>query len=289
MVQRYLLAARPKTLPAAIVPVWVGCILAWQITGRFDGLLAICTLVAAICIQVATNLFNDAVDAEKGADTTARLGPVRVTATGLLSQRAVYLGAASFLALACLAAIPLIGARGWGVLAIGLPSLYLSYGYTGGPLPLAYRGLGEVFVILFFGLVAVGGTYFVQTGAWGWEAMALGLQVGLLSAVLIAINNLRDVEEDAQSGKRTLAVRFGSDFVRGLVRWMIVAAMALTVLGKWYGAPWFVLLNVPWFLLGLGVAQAVRRAPGPAFNLYLALSAAQLLLFAVSFTISVFI
>jgi 1,4-dihydroxy-2-naphthoate octaprenyltransferase len=290
MLKSYLLAVRPKTLPAAIVPVWVGCVLAWRLVGDLDGILALCTLLGALCIQGATNLFNDAVDAEKGADTAARLGPKRVTASGMLSKRAVYLGAVLFLVLACLAAIPLIQARGWVIIAIGLPSLYLSYGYTGGPLPLAYRGLGELFVILFFGVVAVGGTTFVQTGRWGWEAAVLGLQVGLLSAVLIAINNLRDVAEDRQSGKRTLAVRFGPRVVQLLIKGMILLAVALTTCGHWYGAPWFFLLSVPWFLLGITLVRAVaRKAPGPIYNFYLALAALQLILFAVAFTVAVII
>ncbi|MFP6898138.1 MAG: 1,4-dihydroxy-2-naphthoate octaprenyltransferase [Roseibacillus sp.] len=290
MLKSYLLAARPKTLPAAIVPVWVGCVLAWELAGRIDWALARFTLLGALCIQVATNLFNDAVDAEKGADTGARLGPVRVTASGMLSRRAVCLAAILFLVLACLVSIPLIQARGWVIIAIGLPSLYLSYGYTGGPLPLAYRGLGEIFVILFFGLVAVGGTYFVQTGEWGWEAQVLGLQVGLLSAVLIAINNLRDAEEDRGSGKRTIVVRFGPRVVQVLIRVMLMVALALTTCGHWYGARWFFLLSIPWLLLGVGVIRAVSRAkPGPAYNFYLALAALQLILFAGAFTVAVMI
>lgn len=285
VLKSYLLAARPKTLPAAAVPVWVGCVLAREVAGSIDWLLGLCTLLGALCIQIATNFFNDAVDAEKGADTEARLGPRRVTASGLLSRRAVHCGAVTFLALACLAAIPLIQERGWPIIAIGLPSLYLSYGYTGGPFPLAYRGLGELFVILFFGLVAVGGAYFVQTGGWGWEVAVLGFQTGLLSAVLIAINNLRDVHEDRLSGKRTLAVRFGPRFVQRLVAGMIVAAMLLTIAGRWYGAQWLFVLSLPWFLLGLAVARGLRRTPpGPAYNLYLALAALQLVLFAVSLT-----
>lgn len=287
MWKSYLLAARPKTLPAAIVPVWVGCVLVWRLTDRIDWVLAGFTVLGALCIQIATNLFNDAVDAEKGADTEGRLGPRRVTAGGLLSRRAVYGGAVLFLGLACLSSLPLIEARGWPIIAIGLPSLYLSYGYTGGPVPLAYLGLGELFVILFFGLVAVEGTHFVQTGEWGWEALVLGIQVGLLSAVLIAINNLRDVEEDRGSGKRTLVVRFGPRVVRNLVLLMVVVAFLLTICGTCYGARWFFPLSLPWFFLGLWVVRAVRRSePGPAYNLYLALAALQLVLFAVSLTVA---
>lgn len=290
MVRSYLLAARPKTLPAAIVPVWVGCVLAWKLEGAISWMLAGCTLLGAMCIQVATNLFNDAVDAEKGADTEARLGPKRVTASGLLSRRAVYGGALGFLVLACLAAVPLIMERGWVVVAIGVPSLYLSYGYTGGPVPLAYRGLGELFVILFFGLVAVGGTYFVQTGEIAWPSVVVGLQVGFLSAVLIAINNLRDVEEDRRSGKRTLAVRFGPRVVRLQVVLFVLGAMLLTLAGSAYGVPWLAGLSVPWLLLGVSVLRGLfRNEPGPIYNFFLALAALQLLLFAVAFSVAAMI
>lgn len=290
MLKSYLLAARPKTLPAAIVPVWVGCVLAWQMAGELNWSLALCTLLGALCIQIATNLFNDAVDAEKGADTEARIGPARATASGMLSKRAVYGGAVLFLVLACVASIPLIQARGWVIIAIGLPSLFLCYGYTGGPFPLAYLGLGELFVVLFFGLVAVGGTVFVQLGDWGWESVVLGLQIGLLSAVLIAINNLRDVGEDRKSGKRTLAVRFGPRVVHLLIRVMIFSAIVLTTCGHWYGAPWFFLLSVPWIVLGITLTRSiVRNPPGPLYNFYLALAALQLILFAVAFTVAVII
>jgi 1,4-dihydroxy-2-naphthoate octaprenyltransferase len=165
--------------------------------------LTLCALLSAILIQVATNFFNDALDFKKGADTAARLGPVRVTASGLLTPRRVVIMGVVMLALACAVALPLIQARGWPMLAIGLPSLYFAWGYTGGPVPLAYRGLGELFVLLFFGLIAVAGTVFVNTGQWFWpQSLLLGFQVGCLSTALIAINNLRDRQEDARANAR---------------------------------------------------------------------------------------
>ena len=206
----WLLAARPKTLPAAVVPVWVGSVLAWKLTGAWSPWLGVCTVLSAMAIQVATNFFNDALDFKKGADTERRLGPVRVTASGLMAPRQVVVMGFLALLFGCAMAVPLILARGWPILAIGIPSLYFAWGYTGGPVPLAYRGLGELFVLGFFGLVAVAGTVFVQTGAWFWgPSLLLGIQVGCLSTALIAINNLRDIEEDSRTGKRTLAVRFG--------------------------------------------------------------------------------
>ena len=213
----FLLAARPKTLPAAIVPVWLGCVLAWFLSGEFDGWLAFHTLMGAVWIQVGTNFFNDAIDSDKGADTEKRLGPMRATASGALSRGAVYGAAVVCLLIAAVFGYLLFQARGWTILAIGIPSLYLCYGYTGGPWPLAYKGLGELFVILFFGLVAVAGTVFVQLGEWRIEAVLLGLQVGLLSAVLISINNLRDREEDAGNNKRTMAVLLGETCAKKLL------------------------------------------------------------------------
>lgn len=288
MLKSCLLATRPKTLPAAIVPVWVGCALAWKLTGVIDGRLALFTLLSALCIQIATNLFNDVIDDVKGADTARRLGPQRVSGSGLLPRRAVYLGAFVFLGMACLSSIPLIEARGWLVILIGVPSLYLSYGYTGGPLPLAYLGLGELFVILFFGVVAVGGTVFVQTGEWFGVAGVLGLQVGLLSAVLIAINNLRDVEEDRASGKRTLAVRFGTTFLWQLTRIFILAAFLLGFAGFQYDAHWLPAFSLPWIVVGIWSTEGVRRTPpGVHFNRYLAGAALQLVLFAGAFAAAV--
>jgi 1,4-dihydroxy-2-naphthoate octaprenyltransferase len=283
----WILAARPKTLPAAVVPVWVGCVLAWDQTGAVDWLLAACTLGGALCIQVATNLFNDAIDARKGADTEARLGPRRVTASGLLSPAAVFAGAMVFLLLAAACGVPMLLEHGWIMLAIGIPSLFLAYGYTGGPFPLAYLGLGEVFVILFFGLVAVMGTVFVQTGMWPWPAAVVGVQVGLLSAVLISINNLRDVDEDRRSGKRTLAVRWGKRWMLVALGGMVVGAMAMTAPAFLFGMGWLGVLSVPWFLLGLMIVRLVSRTePGPAYNRYLALAALVLVGFAVAVTVA---
>ena len=228
-----ILAARPKTLPAAIVPVWLGCMLAWKLTGEFDLWLAVCTFMGAVWIQVGTNFFNDAIDNDKGADTEKRLGPVRATASGLLSRGQVYGAAVICLLIAAVFGWFLFEARGWTMLAIGVPSLYLCYGYTGGPVPLAYRGLGEIFVILFFGLIAVMGTIFVQLGTWPIEGAVLGLQAGLLSAVLISINNLRDREEDATNDKNTLAVKMGETWGQacGLFGnfWSIRAVFSLVV------------------------------------------------------------
>lgn len=284
----WLLAARPKTLPAALVPVWVGAMPALvdedPLTGSWG--LFVATLLSCLCIQIATNLFNDLIDHSKGADTAQRLGPRRITASGMLAPRQVLLGAVGFCVLAALFSFPLLLERGWPIVGIGLISLYFAYGYTGGPFPLAYRGMGEFFVILFFGWVAVLGSHFVQTGEWGGLPMlVLGFQCGLYSSVLIAVNNLRDLEEDRGSGKRTLAVRFGECFAQveillfcllPVVIWSLTASDSLAkLLAGFLPAPVGAILSIGVF----------RYPPGPVYNRLLALGALQLILFAVAATL----
>ena len=285
LMKPFILAARPKTLPAAIVPVWVGCALTLQLTGTWDVRLAFYTMMGAVWIQVATNFFNDAIDSDKGADSDARMGPVRATASGQLSRKTVYTAALACLLLASVFGYPLFVARGWPMLAIALPSFYLAYGYTGGPWPLAYKGLGELFVILFFGLVAVAGTVYVQTGLWFAEAMILGLAIGCLSAVLISINNLRDVDEDRVHGKNTLAVKWGRARVLNLLLIMSAAAYVCVVVLFPIGAG--LLYFLPGLILGAVILRKVSQSPpGPAYNRFLALAALQLILFAIAISLN---
>lgn len=279
-----LLAARPKTLPAAVVPVWAGCVLARALSGTFHPLLALATLGGAVAIQIATNFFNDAIDSRKGADTERRLGPVRVTAAGMMRPAVVHAAALGFLGLAVACGILLYQTRGWPIVVIGLPSLFLTYGYTGGPFPLAYRGLGEVFVVLFFGWVAVAGTVFIQTGGWPETAFLLGSQVGLLSAALISINNLRDREEDALTGKRTLAVRWGRRAALAVIAAEIGGAALLGAGWILCGRSGLALASLPVMVLGAVIVRGlVTLPPGAAYNRLLALAGVQLLLFAAVF------
>jgi 1,4-dihydroxy-2-naphthoate polyprenyltransferase len=280
----WILAARPKTLGAAIAPVVVGSVLGWKLGGEFCVWLMLATLGSCVCLQIATNLFNDAVDGLKGSDTKERLGPVRITASGMMPPQTVLKVAAGVLVLATVLALPLIWYRGWPIIAIGIPSLYFSYGYTGGPLPLAYRGLGELFVVLFFGLIAVTGSAFVQSGQWHVEALVAGLQIGMLSTVLIAINNLRDFEEDTKTGKRTLAVRFGKTFARWEITTLMLGSLAL-------GAYWIFDSSytkvgfypvITWPLMAL-ILLDVSKAPSQGLNRTLAKSGALLLLFSALF------
>lgn len=284
----WIAAARPKTLPAAVVPVWVGCLVAYEIAGQWDVWLAVCTLLSAVSIQVATNFFNDAIDAGKGADGKDRLGPRRATGSGDVSSQTMLWAGAVALAIATAFGAVLWAAVGWPIVLIGLVSCYFAFGYTGGKMPLAYVGLGEVFVVLFFGFVAVSGTVFVQLGEWRAEALLAGAQVGLLSAVLISVNNLRDREGDAVVGKRTLAVRLGLFGARQVVIWEVALAGALAVCWAQFGSDWakWVFTGLPSLTLGwMVVWQVLSRPPSRHLNATLATGALMLVSFAVVVTV----
>lgn len=269
----WILAARPKTLIAAIAPVAVGTALAWNDTGRVAWIWSILALVGALFIQVATNLVNDAIDYEKGTDNETRVGPVRVTASGLIEARSVMAGAWLCFAAAAVAGIPLLIRGGWPLLIIGLASIAAGYVYTGGPYPLAYNGLGELFVIFFFGLVAVGATYYLQTLRWGADALIAGLALGMLSTVLLAVNNIRDMEGDATTGKRTMAVRFGRRFAVGEIALFAVAPLALGLWWAWRGEIFAAALPLLLLPLVWMIVRSARRDRGSALNATLGRSA----------------
>lgn len=225
----WLLAIRPRTLSAAVAPVAVGASLALAL-GGFHAPSALAALAGALLIQIGTNLANDVLDFRKGADTAERLGPTRVTAAGLLAPRTVAMGAAGAFGGAVAVGLYLVARGGLPILVIGLASLACGYLYTGGPHPLAYRGLGDLFVLLFFGLIAVAGTVYVQTGAWSLRALLLGLSVGALSVAILTANNLRDRATDALAGKRTLIVRLGDAWGRRYFAATVALAFAIPLL-----------------------------------------------------------
>ncbi|HYM61886.1 MAG TPA: 1,4-dihydroxy-2-naphthoate polyprenyltransferase [Thermoanaerobaculia bacterium] len=268
----WILAARPKTLSASIAPVLVGSAMAVHDGHPLRPAIFLCTLAGSILIQIATNYVNDALDFKKGSDTSARLGPLRVTQAGLLNASAVMRGAYIAIVFAALCGIPLIIRGGWPLLAIGAASIIAAYIYTGGPYPLAYNGLGELFVMLFFGLIAVGGTYYVQALTISVAVLSMGTAVGSLAIVLLAINNLRDIDNDRVSNKRTVAVRFGARFARfeiaaaALLPFAIVAILALVRRSWWLALP---LVALP--LAGV-LLRKVAASSGAALNRCLALS-----------------
>ena len=261
------MAARPRTLPAAIAPVLVGTALAaTEDTFKVPTFLA--ALLGAMFIQVGTNLSNDYSDARRGADTEDRLGPVRVTAGGLAPPRQVLVATYVAFALAVLAGTYLIATAGWELLLVGAASILAGVLYTGGPRPYGYEGLGEVFVFLFFGVVAVTGSYYAQVEAVSAEALTLAVPVGLLAAAILVVNNVRDLETDRRAGKRTLAVRMGRERTRRLYAAMLAVAY-LTVLAPWLlgDLGWYVALA--WLSLPLAVPlvrTVSTRTDGPALN-----------------------
>jgi len=204
----WLLAIRPKTLPAAASSVIVGTALAWLDDGFALG-PALAALVIALLLQIGSNLANDVYDDERGADTADRLGPTRVTHTGLLSRRQVKTGMKVVLGVAFVLGLYLTWVRGPLVLVIGIAAIVAAVAYTGGPYPLGYHGLGEVFVFLFFGLTAVVGTYWVQTGTTTPLVWLMAVPPGLIITAILVVNNLRDIEQDRVAGKHTIAVRIG--------------------------------------------------------------------------------
>jgi 1,4-dihydroxy-2-naphthoate octaprenyltransferase len=267
------MAARPRTLPAAVAPVLVGTSLGIR-SGRFHPLAFVAALLGAMLIQIGTNLSNDYSDARRGADADDRLGPVRVTAGGLVPPRQVLVATYATFALAVLVGIYLIVIAGWILLAVGAASILAGVLYTGGPRPYGYEGLGEVFVFLFFGIVAVTGSYFVQRRDLPWEAFVLAVPVGLLISAILVVNNVRDVESDRRAGKRTLAVRMGRGPTRLLFVAMLVVAFAAGLVCWVAGplSPWLLLT-----LLALPLAVAVARTvwlhtDGPSLNVALARS-----------------
>jgi len=281
-VRIWVMAARVRTLPAAVAPVLVGTSLA--VTHhhlRVGGFIA--ALLGAIFIQVGTNLSNDYSDARRGADTEDRLGPVRVTAGGLVPPSQVLVATYVSFGLAVLCGIYLIALAGPLLLAIGAASILAGVLYTGGPRPYGYEGLGEVFVFLFFGIVAVTGSYYVQREHLVWEAFVLAVPVGLLAAAILVVNNVRDLETDRRAGKRTLAVRLGRDRARDVYAAMVYGAFLFAPLPWLFGSltAWLLL---PWAALPLALelVRTVRnRSDGPTLNATLARTGMLQLLFCV--------
>jgi 1,4-dihydroxy-2-naphthoate octaprenyltransferase len=277
----WAMAARPRTLPAAVAPVLVGTALAGS-EGEFRPLAFCAALVGSVFIQIGTNLSNDYSDARRGADTEERLGPVRVTAGGLVPPRKVLVATWLAFAIAVAAGAYLIALVGWELLAIGAASILAGVLYTGGPRPYGYEGLGELFVFLFFGVVAVTGSYYVQTEELTWLAVALSVPVGLLAAAILVVNNIRDVDTDRRAGKRTLAVRVGRDRARRLFVLVVTLPFAIVVaIAAVDGRPELLLALLAAPLVPPLVRTVSSRTDGPSLNGALARCGALLALFSV--------
>src|SRR5580704_2140334 len=289
-VRIWLMAARVRTLPAAIAPVLVGTALAGFLH-VFHPLRFVAALLGAMFIQVGTNLSNDYSDARRGADTEDRLGPVRVTAGGLVPPSQVLL--ATYVSFGCAVACGayLVAVAGPELLAVGAASILAGVLYTGGPRPYGYEGLGELFVFLFFGIVAVVGSYFVQVQQLPWQAFVCAVPVGLLASAILVVNNVRDIDTDRRAGKRTLAVRLGQRRTRALYAAMVAGAFVSAPLPGAFGSmsAWLLLawLAAP---LGIPLIRVVRsRTDGPALNGALARTGGLQLIFCLLFSAGILV
>ena len=281
----WVIAARPPTLSAALVPVAVGTACA-AAEGSLKAGPALAALAGALLLQVAANFANDVFDYEKGADTAERLGPVRAVQAGLLSPSTVRRGLYFVIVLALLVGVYLAATAGPIIIALGLASIAAAVAYTGGPYPLGYHGLGDVFVMLFFGFVAVLGTTFVQVGHLTELAIWAAVPVGALATAILVVNNLRDIETDRVAGKRTLAVRWGE---RGaLAEYALLLALAygvpVALFARGHGTTTILLplLTLP---LGVGLVRAVARERGRALNPLLKRTALLLLAYGLLFAL----
>ncbi len=275
----WFLAARPRTLPAAVAPVVVGSALAYS-HGVFHAPSALLAGAGAMLIQIGTNFFNDYADFKKGADTAERVGPARATQKGWVSPRAVLMAAIIAFALAMLVGVGLVERGGLPIVAIGLVSILCGFLYTGGPLPLAYIGVADFFVFVFFGLVAVSGTFYAQALTLVPEALVAGAALGALCTAILVVNNLRDRFTDAKAGKRPLAVRFGARFARSEYVFLVATAYLIPVVGYATGATpmsWLmVLLTLPF---AVSRVRGVLTHDGAALNRYLGRTAQLMLVY----------
>lgn len=282
--QAWILASRLRTLPAAAAPVVVGMAVAYVVGAfRFDTALA--ALLGACLIQIGTNFANDVFDAEKGADTEERVGPTRAVQSGLLSARDMRIGMVAAFALASLTGIYLTMVGGWPIIAIGIASILSGIAYTGGPFPLGYHGLGDLFVFVFFGLVAVTGTVYVQALEVPPLAWLVAIPVGALSTAILVVNNVRDRLTDVKAGKRTLAVRFGrrfgeSEYILLLVTsYVVPVGIALSAQRPWVLLPLF---TIPRAVM---LTRELRTLEGPPLNATLAGTAKLLMLHSFLFSL----
>jgi 1,4-dihydroxy-2-naphthoate octaprenyltransferase len=281
---------RPKVLPLSIIPILLGTLLADASGVAINWTIFIFTLLSALCVQIGMHFINDAIDVKRGADTAARLGPIRGIHTGVLTPQEVYVKGMLIFAMALLFGIPLIVQGGWPIAVLMLVAVSLGYLYTGGPLPLAYTGLSDVFVLIFFGIVATSAAYYLQTDHISAASVLAGTQLGMLAILPLAINNLRDHVGDAKANKRTLVVRFGIDFGRCEVLVMGLFPFVLSYFWNELGYFWAAVL--PWLVLPIAtfiVRGVWNTEPGMKLTPYFGLTALLHLSFAVLLIIAFYV
>lgn len=286
-VRTWIMASRPRTLTAAIVPVVVGTAVAVR-DRVFNPWVALAALFSAVMIQIGTNLANDLFDFKKGADTHTRLGPTRVTSAGLLTPREVEIGMWVVFGLAAASGLYVIYVGGWPMLVIGVASILAGVAYTAGPFPLGYNGLGDLAVFIFFGLVAVLGTYYAQARAVTLGAVLAAVPVGALATAILVVNNVRDADTDRAAGKRTLAVLLGRGAARAEYAVLLTLAYAAP-LALWLlrGASVWALLPLLTLPVAVRLARVVITTEGPALNRALAGTAQFLALYGVLFALGI--
>ena len=282
----WVMAARPRTLGLSVTPVIVGTALAWATTRQIHATAVFAALVGSMAIQLGTNLHNDAIDSERGGDGPDRVGPPRVTAMGLLSGTSVKRGALVCFALAGLIGLYLVYAGGWPILLLGILSVASGWAYTGGPLPIAYTPLGEAFVVAFFGVGAVCGTYWLCTGSLGSAPITAGFALGLMSGAVLLVNNYRDVDADSRVGRRTLAIIAGPR----ITSWVYAALMLLPFALLWaigrelpHGHVWLALAALPFALLL--IYRFAHEPRGRGFNQILVRTVQTQIVFALSLSL----
>jgi 1,4-dihydroxy-2-naphthoate polyprenyltransferase len=282
----WIIASRPKTLPAALVPVIMGGVMAYG-DGVFHPLAALVALICALLIQVATNFVNDYADFKKGTDDGKRIGPLRVTQAGLVTplqmKRAIWFT----FGITVLLSLYLVYRGGWPIVVIGTLSIVSGIMYTAGPYPLGYLGLGDLFVLVFFGPVAVAGTYYVQALTVNWIVILSGFGPGLISVAILTVNNLRDVDGDSKSGKNTLAVRFGKHFAMKEYYYSLLTAAVLPVIIYLVSGDYkFTCLTLALLLFIPGVLRVVHsQSDGPSLNRALGTTGKLLLIYGILFSL----
>ena len=279
-------ALRPKTLWASFAPVLIGTAMAYS-DGKWDPIIAIFTMISAVLIQIGTNFANDYFDFFKGADTKKRIGPVRATASGLVKPKTMKIAYFTTFSFSIVFGFYLIERGGWPILIIGIFSVLFGILYTGGPFPLGYKGLGEIFVLIFFGPVAVGGTYYLQTQTINQYVMIAGLAPGLFSVAILTVNNFRDIETDKAANKKTLAVRFGKEFaITQYISTVIAASLIPIILCVCFRSNYWSLISILTLIIAVSPIKMIISNPdAETLNKMLAKTGILLIIYSILFAI----